>query len=68
MPLPMRRPKGAAAKEGKRPLGLADVGGDEVQKDGVQPQHTVAHELGHILADTANEDKAEKKAKELLTH
>jgi Zn-dependent peptidase ImmA (M78 family) len=29
-----------------------------------QPQHTVAHELGHVLADTSNEDKAEKKAME----
>jgi hypothetical protein len=25
-----------------------------------QPQHTIAHELGHILLHTADEDKAEK--------
>ena len=31
-----------------------------------QPRHIIAHELGHILANTHNEDKAEKKAQELL--
>jgi hypothetical protein len=32
-----------------------------------QPDHTVAHELGHILMNTPNEDNAEKKARELLS-
>lgn len=32
-----------------------------------QPDHTVAHELGHIFMNTHNEDKAEKKARELLS-
>jgi hypothetical protein len=31
-----------------------------------QPRHIIAHELGHILADTSDENKAEKKAQELL--
>lgn len=31
-----------------------------------QPEHTIAHELGHILLNTANEDKAERKADELM--
>jgi Zn-dependent peptidase ImmA (M78 family) len=31
------------------------------------PRHTIAHELGHILLHTADEDKAEKKAGELLS-
>jgi hypothetical protein len=31
-----------------------------------QPEHTVAHELGHILLSTTDEGKAEKKANELL--
>jgi hypothetical protein len=31
-----------------------------------QPRHTIAHELGHILLHTPDEDKAEKKARELL--
>jgi hypothetical protein len=31
-----------------------------------QPDHIIAHELGHILADTSDEAKAEKKARELL--
>jgi hypothetical protein len=30
-------------------------------------EHTIAHELGHILMHTADEDKAEKKARELLS-
>ena len=32
-----------------------------------QPQHTIAHELGHILMNTSNETKAERKAQELLS-
>jgi hypothetical protein len=32
-----------------------------------QPEHTVAHELGHIMANTSNEAKAERKAQELLS-
>jgi hypothetical protein len=31
-----------------------------------QPGHTIAHELGHILLHTRDEDRAEKKAGELL--
>jgi hypothetical protein len=31
-----------------------------------QPDHTIAHELGHITLNTHNEDKAERKAGELL--
>jgi hypothetical protein len=31
-----------------------------------QPDHIIAHELGHILADTSDEGKAEKKAHELM--
>ena len=30
-------------------------------------EHTIAHELGHILMRTADEDKAEKKARELMS-
>ena len=30
------------------------------------PQHTIAHELGHILLNTRNESKAEKKGMGLL--
>jgi hypothetical protein len=32
-----------------------------------QPRHTIAHELGHILLHTADENKAEKKARELMS-
>jgi Zn-dependent peptidase ImmA (M78 family) len=32
-----------------------------------QSNHTIAHELGHILMHTIDEDKAEKKARELLS-
>jgi Zn-dependent peptidase ImmA (M78 family) len=32
-----------------------------------QPEHTIAHELGHILLSTSNEGKAERKAQELLS-
>ncbi|MCU1251559.1 MAG: hypothetical protein JWQ49_4588 [Edaphobacter sp.] len=32
-----------------------------------QPEHTIAHELGHILMNTSNETKAERKARELLS-
>jgi hypothetical protein len=31
-----------------------------------QPRHIVAHELGHILLNTHDEDNAEKKVLELL--
>jgi Zn-dependent peptidase ImmA (M78 family) len=31
-----------------------------------QPDHTIAHELGHITLNTHNEAKAERKAQELL--
>lgn len=31
-----------------------------------QPDHTIAHELGHILANTRNEDKAERKGQQLI--
>lgn len=31
-----------------------------------QPNHTIAHELGHILMNTRNEDKAERKAGDLM--
>jgi hypothetical protein len=31
-----------------------------------QPDHTIAHELGHILQRTHNEEKAERRAGELL--
>ena len=32
-----------------------------------QPRHIIAHELGHILANTHNEELAEKKAHDLLS-
>jgi hypothetical protein len=32
-----------------------------------QPQHTIAHELGHITLNTHDEAKAERKARELLS-
>jgi hypothetical protein len=32
-----------------------------------QPQHIIAHEMGHVLANTHNEDKAERKGQELLS-
>jgi hypothetical protein len=31
-----------------------------------QPDHTIAHELGHITLNTSNETKAERKANDLL--
>jgi hypothetical protein len=31
-----------------------------------QPTHTIAHEIGHILTNSSNENKAERKANELL--
>lgn len=30
------------------------------------PEHIIAHELGHIMLNTSNEDKADKKASELM--
>jgi Zn-dependent peptidase ImmA (M78 family) len=32
-----------------------------------QPEHTIAHELGHITLNTHNEAKAERKSQELLS-
>jgi hypothetical protein len=36
------------------------------QSEAVRPRHTIAHELGHILAETHDEGVAERKAQELL--
>jgi Zn-dependent peptidase ImmA (M78 family) len=36
------------------------------QSPEAQPRHIVAHELGHILANTHDEEKAERKGMELL--